>query len=362
MLDRRKFIKGAVSAAALSWGEKARASSGVIAGAIRWDAWYYNTGAAATSQANLGPPAYQYRAPWFCTQHLAQSVIDCAGDKQLAVDLEIQWAAAAGLKFWAFDQYAVPGPNAGQMNAWQFYQQSAFNSQINWCMLAVSDSLFGSTGNFSTQVAQYVAWFQQSNYQKVLTNRPLLFMFGFNTLASFGGSTSNFAAMISALRTATTGAGLGTPYIVWMDFSPSNAATFMTAIGADAISSYAYFATSPGQSYASLAAGNQSLWTSMKGTGAALIPNCQMGADTRPRGGTNWAVPATPAERAALLQAGVNFVQNNPVACASAAMIIYSWTECDEGGGALIPTSGDVPLGLPPTLSRVLSAIAPVIM
>jgi hypothetical protein len=225
----------------------------VLTGAIRWDAWYTEGQPGITYQPNLYPSQYQYRAPWFFNTY--PNLIDGSGNRQLVIDLEIQYAANAGLDYWAYDMYDMSNASAPQMNAWKFHQQSSFKNNMNWCALAVSDSLFGSTGNFSTQVAQYVTWFQQSNYQKVLTNRPLLYLFSLNSFNSFGGATlgpANFATMITALRAATVTAGLGTPYIVWMDFSPATAKSFMTQIGADAISSYATFATSPGQTFAGL--------------------------------------------------------------------------------------------------------------
>lgn len=333
---------------------RTQAATNPVFGAIRWDAWYSNVPPGTTYQPNLYPLAYQYRAPWFCTPHTVSPLIDCAGQRQLVVDLEIRWAAAAGINFWAFDQYQ--GGNIGLMNAWQFYQNSAFNSQINWCMLAVNDFLFGSTGNFTTQVNQYVAWFQQSNYQKVLTNRPLLFLFfsPYN-FPSFGNSAANFATMISALRTATTGAGLGSPYIVVMNDSGH---TTMTAIGADAIS--AYVGPSPGPAgapYSALVSNVEANWTTMANTGAPIVPNAQFGWDTRPRGGTDWVVPGTVAQRAAHLQDLINYIKNNASSCPANAGIVYSWTECDEGGGAMIPTVGDLP-GEVPVLNNILSAVA----
>lgn len=363
MISRRKFIAGAGALTALlSQLAKVRASSGVTIGAIRWDPWYAVPPGYFPYEGNLGPDAYQYRAPWFCTPHPADGLIDCAGDRQLVIDLEIQWAAAAGLKFWAFDQYAVPGSDAGIMNAWQFYQQSVFNSQINWCMLAISDSLFGSTGNYTTQVNQYVAWFQQSNYQKVLADRPLLFLFFTSVQSEWGNNNSNFASMISALRTATTTAGLGSPYIVVMSAGGLDNYTFQQAIGADAISGYV--GPSPGvagASYSALVSSAESFWSSMAAKGVPIIPNGQMGWDTRPRSGSTWVYPGTVAQRAAHMQDLVNFIKNNPSVCAANVGIVYSWTECDEGGGALIPTIGDPPPGPPPALNGILSAIAPII-
>lgn len=369
MLNRRKFLIGASLACLPARSRPAKAASGVIAGAIRWDAWHSQAYPSVRAQASLNPSAWQSRAPWFCSS-VNPPAIDCNGDWQRILDLEIGYAAAAGLKYWAFDQYDPAGSDGSLSIAWKLYQSSILSSQINWCWLAVSDSLFGSTGNFSEQVAQYVTWFQQTNYQKVLTNRPLLYLF-FTTFPTFGSSTSNFGAMISALRTACVGAGLGSPYVVVMS-DPATAFATMQAIGADAISHYTGgIPQSVGAAYASLISTSEAYWPQYTATGASYIPTVQMGWDPRPRiqnpppwdpsPGLDYTFPGTVAERASLLQAAVTFVNANPDACPSKAIIIYSWNECDEGGSTLVPTIGDQPSGQPPALNNMLSAIAPIV-
>jgi hypothetical protein len=339
----------------------------VLAGAIRWDAWYAEAAPAADARRSLSPAAFQYRAPWFANVYPADNLIDLAGGRQVVMDLEIQYAAAAGLSYWAFDQYS-PASTSVMMNAWRLYQNSSYNNTLNWCMLAVSDSLFGSTGNYTTQINQYVAWFQQTNYQKVLSNRPLLYLF-FTTLTSFGGLSANFAAMISDLRTACTNAGLGSPYIVVMN---GNGPVTMSAIGADAKSGYiGPIPTGAGMPYAGLASSVQAWWPTLAAS-ASMIPIAQFGWDVRPRiqnppswelpyTNTSWTAPGTVAQLASHLQAAVNFVKANPAACPANAIIIYSWTECDEGGGSLIPTIGDPPTGPPPALNGLLSKLQPIL-
>jgi hypothetical protein len=53
------------------------------------------------------------------------------------------------------------------------------------------------------------------------------------------------------------------------------------------------------------------------------------------------------------MRAAVDFILDHPKSCPANALLIYSWNECDEGGG-LIPTRGD-PKG------SYLDAIAPII-
>lgn len=245
---------------------------------------------------------------------------------------------------------------------------------MNWCWVT-GDANFGGDGNYSTQVAQYVAWFQQSNYQKVLTNRPVLFLLSneFNTFSSL----TTFAAAITALRVATVTAGLGTPYIVLMGFTATATAT---ALGADAISTYV--GPNVNTQLATFAANTASVeayWTSQKGHGFDVVPAADMGWDTRPRiespvrwevtssslppfaGDLNYVAAGTLIERGAHITNLVNFITANPTACPATLGLVYSWDECDEGGGTLIPTIGDPPVGASPSLNGILTEVLSVL-
>lgn len=321
----------------------------VSVGAIRWDAWYNAGSSSGVAQAEIGPSAFQFRAPWFCTPHPDDDLIDCAGCRQKVVDLEIGYAAASGLDFWAFYQYL---PTSTLYTAWKFYQQSSLNSQIKWCWIADPGTFY----QFTT--AEYVAWFQQTNYKKVLTNRPLMFFF-----VTAPDDLPTLATAITALRTAATGAGLGSPYIVAMRGSAALGASTRTAIGADAIGSY-HGAIPVGQpsAYATADAETQTLWGEMVATGAPVVPTAMTGWDVRQRNpGQDWVSPGTIAERAAHISSGIGFVDANQSACPADVLLVYSWTECSEGGGALIPTVGDPPIGPPPSMNGFLSELANVI-
>lgn len=327
-------------------------ASGVIVGAIRFDAWYLNTSSSAISIAQLGPAQFQYRTPWFFNTYPGANLVDGSGDRQLVIDLEIGYAVAAGLNYWAFNQHAS---NSSLMVAWNFYQQSASKSQINWCWIA-------DTATFeATSTSQYVTWFQQSNYQTVLTGRPLLFL-----LIGAGDNLTTLATAVSALRTAVTGAGLPTPYVVAMRGDAATGFSTMQTIGGDAISSYnAPVPAGTPSSYSALDASAQAFWAAMVATTAPTIPIAQMGWDVQPIYYPSlppaWVTPGTVAQRAANIQEMVSFIKANPSGCPSTVGLIYSWTECSEGGGALIPTFGDPPSGAPPALNGILSAVKTVL-
>lgn len=330
--------------------------SGAIVGAIRFDAWYLNASSSAISIAQLGPTPFQYRAPWFFNTYPNASLVDGAGDRQLVIDREIGYAAAAGLKFWAFNQHAA---NSTLSIAWNFYQQSSIKSQINWCWIADVPTFE------SFSASQYVTWFQQTNYQTVLSGRPLIFILG-----SGSDNYSTLATAITATRSACTTASVPNPYFVIMRGDPPTAFSNMQTAGADAVGAYNSngIPTGSPSTYASLDSGTQNFWITMAATTAPIVPICQMGWDVRPltyptppTSPPGWVTPGTVAERTSHIQAGVNYVNTNPTICPAKVLLVYSWTECSEGGGALIPTIGDPPIGPPPALNSILTSIAPII-
>ena len=77
----------------------------VRVGAIRWDAWHGDKGIPGkATQAALSPKRYQWRAPFFA-EVINDDQLRMDGSTQEVVDREIDYAAAAGLRYWAFVTY-----------------------------------------------------------------------------------------------------------------------------------------------------------------------------------------------------------------------------------------------------------------
>lgn len=74
-------------------------------GAIRWDAW---TGGTVTAQVEktLSPKRYQHRLPWFA-EVIDDQTARIDGSPQSVMDREIEFAANAGLDYWAFLIYQI---------------------------------------------------------------------------------------------------------------------------------------------------------------------------------------------------------------------------------------------------------------
>ena len=369
MISRRRLIQaGAAAASCAAIGAGARASSRIISGAIRWDAWYDSEHRAAV-EASLGPKAWRFRAPWF-SRIVSPSAISIDGNRQSIIDAEIDFASGAGLKYWAYVWY---GPNDGMQNAWRLHQASSIKDKMNWCLLWQFTDL-GDPSIFAGNIPTYVGYFQQSNYQKTPGGRPLVYLFIDSPLArakAWGDDWANVQTALDGLRLACTTAGLKNPYIVVMCGAASTAANIKTQLSADAISNYiGLVPRGTPATYDQLDLSVRGYWAAQAATGSPIVPIVMMGWDVRPRkqhpppwepgavpgaGVSSYVQPGTVAQRVDHLRAAVNYVNDNPAICPSTALLIYSWNECDEGGSELCPSLGD------PPPSAILAAIKPVL-
>lgn len=319
--------------------------NGTIPGAIRWDAWY---GTGVVNQAvsySLSPAAYHARAPWFA-QTVSPNILTINGNQQATMDAEINYAAGAGLKYWAYVWYSATDP---MQLAWNLHQSSSIKNNMNWCLLL---QFSGMASSFTPSIPTYVTYFQQANYQLVSTNRPLIYIF-LDQLSAlnnspWNGSWANVQTAFNALRTAATAVGLGSPYIVLI----GGTASILSQTSSDAFSGYGPPTpdTSVG-AYALYDTQVQASWPAMAALGSPIILNTGVGWDPRPRfdrppyfsvpsrkpyyGRNNYYVLPTASQLTTSLQAAVSYVVANPSIVPTKAILIYSWDECDEGGGMI---------------------------
>lgn len=339
----------------------------VLAGAIRWDAWYSQAGAARLAQNELGPQELQYRAPWFA-QVVSPYKVNCTGT-QAHMDLELQLAAQAGIDYFAFCRYPTLSPWAGSGDNYQpheldvgftLYNASAYKPLVKWCAIVslfnfgALDGWTGPSGDWQQACNWWVTQFEDTQYQKVLGNCPLVYLLSTDTSGYFGGSMTNAATMVTYLRAQCAAVGLGNPYFVIQTFYGSDAAA-MTGMPADAVSTYSPAGLAAGlpDTFASLDAQQQSYWVSEVAAGYPIVPNCCDGWDVRARmtqkttygarsGQLCYFTGATPAELAAHMQAAISYVNTNPATCPAGTFLTYAWNECAEGRG-FMPTLGDPP-------------------
>lgn len=320
---------------------------GPFIGAIRWDAWFgpsqfagsFHAGEAV--ETSLGPSTWRSRLPFFGTQ-VNSTTVTVRGNDQATVDAEIAYARQAGLHYWAFVAYQPPDhPTLDHLTyGLKLYRASTAKQGLKYCLIL---SHFGPVASWAATAAQWVAMAAEPDYQTVLGNRPLFYLFA----QSFEGSVAVDASHITTLRNQCIAAGLGNPYIVAMDGAAA-AATTATNLGLDAISGYTWSETNGGtglenRTYAQLAAANLSQRNAALGTGKKIIPCVNEGWDKRPRydNPPSWEAGlqpniyytrATSTEFANNVRDAVDWVRLNRAVCEAQAIIIYAWNEIDEGG------------------------------
>ncbi len=351
--SRRALLTGMAATAAV--GRKACANTQAVeVGAIRWDAWYSKTGQSVFPQNNLSSQMYRGRAPIHCT--VSGDTISCTGD-QAVLDAEIEAAHRGGVAFWAFDW--DPGELSFR-RAWDLYQSSSLNRLVKWCPIAglgYLGSASGSIAEMDGKAEEWIRLFASPTFHRVVVRsaqRPLFFIFYRpDEMHSYFKTFDQLFACLTRIKKKALDAGVGEPYFVL--FNPALDKNLFANSGADASSNYiGRFRHEKRGSFLELDRQVRQYWDRMAATGEEIIPIAQVGWDTRPR--HDHPVPweksnnpadhdlyyaiATPDEFAAHMMAAIGFVKNNPTCCAANTVLLYSWSECDEGG-CVMPTLGD---------------------
>jgi hypothetical protein len=302
-----------------------------LVGAIRWDAW---TGGDVTRQVErtLGPEKYHARLPWFA-EVTGRDSVRIRGGSQAILDREIDFAAGAGLDYWAFLLYPASDAMSRPLD---LYRKSARRPRLRFCVI-LHNNLGVPESEWPRERARVLALLNESGYVTVHGGRPLVY--------AFSASPERFAD----LRRAATAAGMN-PYYVTMDGSPTRDRADLAAQGFDAASAYAYGSDHP--TFALLArAVEENYWGRAARSALPYIPLVTTGWDKRPRKDhpVSWERDAAyhrqavfpdraaPDEIAAHLRRGLRFVRDHPDICEANAVIVYAWNEFDEGGW-LAPT------------------------
>lgn len=314
-----------------------------IVGSIRWDAW---TGGRVTEQVErtLGPKKYHNRLPWFA-EVVDDATVKIDGGRQEIMSREIEFAASAGLDYWAFLIY----PKRSSMStALGQYLKSRNRNRIRFCLI-LHNTLKVPEKQWPDERDRAIALLNEPGYQTVLNNRPLVYAF---TGKDF--PFKRFALFLTAARKKEIN-----PYCVYMGWRPDSDFQKVRDKGFDAVSAYA----KPGgqASFADLAkAVERDDWSNAVRSGVPNIPLVTTGWDKRPRkdNPVSWEkglayhrqkvfpTRAGPAEIATHLQNALAFVRKHSDVCKANAIIVYAWNEYDEGGW-IAPTRG--PNGKPDT-------------
>jgi hypothetical protein len=303
-------------------------------GAIRWDAW---TGGRITEQVEktLGPKRYHDRLPWFA-EVIREDRVRIDGSPQKVMDREIEFAAGAGLDYWAFLLYPESSPMSAALEQ---YLKSTGRKRIGFCLI-MHNTLKVNEKQWPAERDRAVALLKQPGYQAVCGGRPLLYAF-----IGGGFPFEKFSEFLASAKKS----GLN-PYCVFMGWNPASDFKRVSSKGFDAVSAYARGGSQA--EFADLAGSVEtSYWQNAARAKVPCVPLVTTGWDKRPRkdNPVSWEKDhsyhkqkvfpsrAKPAEIASHLGRAVKFVNSNRVLCPANTIIIYAWNEYDEGGW-LAPT------------------------
>jgi len=217
-----------------------------LVGAIRWDGW----NAWDVWQRSFDSKEWHYRLPFYGKIGPDGKAI-VRGDSQEVMDQEIAYAKAGGLDYWVFNWYnpahkipdtavaPAPADAYAQLNrAFRLYLSSKHKSDINYALLIEGGNALVPEEKFSQTLDHFVKCFQDSNYQKVMDGRPLVYFLGMNGFITTLGSEAAVRKTLDDLRGRSIAAGAGNPYFVLMTFAPKQGAELLDELGCDALSAY----------------------------------------------------------------------------------------------------------------------------
>jgi glycosyl transferase family WbsX len=318
-----------------------------IVGAIRWDGMFADSSWAK----NLEPTEYHGRLPFYTTWQNGKPVVNA--DKQEVMDKEIDYAKNSGLDYWSFVYYSPASwPEADKYNyGWKRYLASDYKNDINFCLNLQGPHL-GPKEDWPETAQKFVDFFIEPTYQKVLGNRPLIYVFYIQKLIETFGSSDEARKALNYLRKKTVDAGLGEPYMVVQVFDPSEGARYIDELGFDAIGAYSAqydpdYQEQREYPYSVLAKINAKHWQACENMDKEVVPLVNAGWDIRPRwwdaelmvhySGQHrpYFTQPTPLELAEHTRSAMNWVVANQQA--ANAILIYAWNENDEGSW-LVPT------------------------
>ena len=353
----------AAALAFLAFGAPAQAAPTVCA--IRWDAWYTNNPrdpGGYTSRA-LAKPEWRARTP--AHAKIGDDGAIVFAPTQASFDAEIRAAKQADL-CWAYLAYGRDGKidlDNPMMRGLALHRSSAIRRQVPYALI-VQPRMLGHAGAYDDAVEATLALMRDENYQKVQigrVRRPLVMYFHDekDLAASFKGSLKDLRGPFDRLRARARQEGLGDPYVVVLAWSGPQAEAIRKTLGADAVSRYTIGTRKTGaEPWAEFEATFAGLWDSYAAaTAAGVVLTLTTGGDIRARCLTpapwengrfaadpacrNYVVNPTIAELKAEFREAAAWLERRRDKAPAGLLLLYSWSECDEGGNCLMPTYGD---------------------
>ena len=345
-----------------------------LVGVIRWDG--YNGSPAVTQKQEMGflkPEQWHSRAPWFFRKSgNPERPLEFNPNYDKAIirkttDAEIQYAASAGIDYWAFCYYAKYKGGWQLRDNFEAYLASPFKRRIKASLIllgehvgkglspAASAAPGAARKDWENLVNEIIPLLRDPSYQTVCGGRPLVYLMQPEELSKSLGdpsgknaSVENLQLAVAHLRERSQATGAGDPYVVGMNSGGIWAAVYVDKVSLNAVSAYraAFGSTPEGTPYAQL-------WDNIRtkfingGSGIGSNPKREIivplmsGASHEPRhvanpekfGPQHYCEPE-PGEFKAHVLSGLDWAYANRKNCPAQSVLIYAWNEHSEGGKA----------------------------
>lgn len=287
-------------------------------------------------------------------------------DKAEVIAKEIDYAAAAGLDFWAFDWYWPQGVSKDTPlhKAMKLYLASPNRGRLKFCLLVANHA--GGTipaADWERVTDAWLALFKEPTYLKV-DGKPVIVLFSPREMAhAFGDRPDQVSAAFQRLRSKCSQAGLGGALVgCCATPGPENGLDDLDQLarsGYDFFTGYNYaaFPVRGGKllypysdlriyPFQTLIDGHAFVWDKfpMK-TKVPFFPVVTVGWDKRPweseAEGADHSVyypDATPPQVTRFIRKGVDWLAAHPNRAINPQLLfIYAWNEIGEGG-FILPT------------------------
>ncbi|MBN8217920.1 MAG: hypothetical protein J0L75_14855 [Spirochaetes bacterium] len=344
-------------------------SAPIRVGVIRWGAWTSNF----LQSEYLAATNWHGRLPYFAIRTNGKVIIDEC--QQGVMDQDLLYASSAGIDYWAVNFRFWPR-DLRRDPTWKWYtpdlpalhRRSVYRNRVKYCLF-LQDHLLGPNrgadpnwdyrAEWRKIVDEIVAMFREDIYQKVMENRPLLYVLGAEKFGYFI-SPAEMKDGFELLSAQCEAIGLGKPYVTGMLWlQGGERSRFKNEAGFDAVSGYGApihpeIRLNPGQKifnnfpYSKLAEANAAFWDYFGRAGFQIIPPLNEGWDSRPAQVKKfplydrpeegpWFARGTDEELSENVRAACQWVIEHPESCETNSILIYNWSEYVEGG-FLCPT------------------------
>ncbi len=270
------------------------------------------------------------------------------------VHQQIEWAARARINFFMFDWFNTahdPAPTDQTINsALHFFQADRHKMGMKYALLYVNNGPFSiSPAAWKAQCRDWVTNYFKSAFYQTIQGKPLLAVFSPGDMEKTWGSPAKTAEAWQQLQTIAHKAGLPGVYVAactlpgpkygWPDLNRT------VQEGYDAFTGYNYpgvAGTVKGSNpYSLLYNGSLDIFNMFAHDGRRpFLPVIMTGWDPRPWHETDFWYRRSPQEFARLVQAGLNWWQQNPgvrVEKNRPVLLVEAWNELGEGS-YILPT------------------------